>query len=381
MNRAGIFTVGCPIPPRIPNNPKKSIRAVWLCTAALLFTSATALIAQNEEAHEPFLPNPVRSVSTVPSNGDLNPYGVAFVPKTLTMGKLHPGDILVSNFNSSQNLQGTGTTILDVAKTGKPTLFYQGQPGIGLSTALNVVQAGYVLVGNFPSSDGTCATAQPGSIIVLNSNGQVFANITSQYIDGPWDSAVIDNGNEVTLFLTNGLNGTVSRFVFGGAMTSSPYIKSQMQIGSGYKHQCDPVTFVDAPTGLVYDRRTGDLYVASTADNKVYALHDAAEIDKDQGTGRVVYEDNTHLHGPLGMAMSPNGHLLVSNNDAINPDPNQPSEIVEFTLGGQFVKQLSVDPAPGGSFGLNVQTMMGVSTFAAVDDNTSTLLIWKLPVD
>jgi hypothetical protein len=79
------------------------------------------------------------------------------------------------------------------------------------------------------------------------------------------------------------------------------------------------------------------------------------------------------------MAMAPNGHLLVSNNDAINPDPAHPSEIVEFTLAGKFVKQLSVDPAPGGSFGLNVNTVNNVSTFAAVNDNASVLLIWTLP--
>lgn len=381
MNRIGSCNVDSPRHPYLRIKPRKFVRAVCLSTAGLLLASATTVIAQNEEAMEPFLPNPVRSVSTIPSNGDLNPYGVAFVPKTLKMGMLHPGDILVSNYNNNQNLQGTGTTIIQVGQMGKPTVFYQGQPGIGLSTALNIVQAGYVLVGNFPSADGTCATAQPGSIIALTTNGQVFANITSPYIDGPWDSTVIDNGNNgVTLFIANGLNGTISRFEFAMGM-NGPYVKSQMQIGSGYMHHCDPATFVDAPTGLVYDRRTGDLYVASTADNKVYALHDAATIDKDQGTGRVIYEDNTHLHGALAMAMAPNGHLLVSNNDVINPDPNQPSEIVEFTLGGKFVKQLSVDPALGGSFGLNVQTWNGLSTFAAVDDNTSTLMIWKLPVD
>jgi DNA-binding beta-propeller fold protein YncE len=136
---------------------------------------------------------------------------------------------------------------------------------------------------------------------------------------------------------------------------------------------------VDAPTGLVYNPKTNDLYVASTADNKVFVLHDAATTDKDEGTGQVLYADNTHLHGPLAMTMAPNGHLLVSSNDAINSDPAQPSEIEEFTLGGQFVKQLSVDPAQGGSFGLNVQTVNDVATFAAVDDNTSSLLIWTLP--
>ena len=78
------------------------------------------------------------------------------------------------------------------------------------------------------------------------------------------------------------------------------------------------------------------------------------------------------------MAEAPNGHLLVSNNDGINGDPNQPSEIVEFTKDGNFVKQLSVDPAQGGAFGLAVQNSGDVSTFAAVDDNTATLIIWQI---
>jgi hypothetical protein len=363
--------------PRRINRRKKSLVLAFGIVALFAFSGVT-LFAQDSDDTQPFLPTPVRSVSTIPANGDVNPYGVSFVPNTLRMGLLHPGDILVSNFNNSQNLQGTGTTIVRVPSTGQPSLFFQGQPGMGLSTALHVLKTGYVLVGNFPSTDGTCATAQPGSILVLNANGKLLGSVANQYIVGPWDSAVIDHGNSVTLFIANGLNGTISRLVFA-ATPNGAYMKSATQIGSGYAHQCDPVTFVDAPTGLVYNSKTGDLYVASTADNKVFVLHDAATTNKDEGTGQVLYEDNTHLHGPLGMTMAPNGHLLVSNNDAINPDPAQPSEIVEFTLGGKFVKQISVDPAPGGSFGLNVNTVHDVATFAAVDDNASVLLIWTLP--
>ena len=45
------------------------------------------------------------NVSTVPANGDLNPYGVAFVPTGVAPGgKLHAGEILVSNFNNKQLL-------------------------------------------------------------------------------------------------------------------------------------------------------------------------------------------------------------------------------------------------------------------------------------
>ena len=52
--------------------------------------------------------------STVPANGDVNLYGVALVRQTY--GHLRRGHILVSNFNNQTNLQGTGTTIVDVAR-------------------------------------------------------------------------------------------------------------------------------------------------------------------------------------------------------------------------------------------------------------------------
>jgi hypothetical protein len=51
---------------------------------------------------------------------------------------------------------------------------------------------------------------------------------------------------------------------------------------------------------------------------------------------------------------------------------------VEFTKQGECVKELSVDPALGGSFGLAVYTVGDVATFAAVDDNTASLIIWTL---
>lgn len=79
---------------------------------------------------------------------------------------------------------------------------------------------------------------------------------------------------------------------------------------------------MDAPTGLVYDPATDVLFVASTVDNAVFAVSNAGTGTSDGGMGTIVYQDNVHLHGPLAMAMAPNGHLVVSNNDAINPDPN-----------------------------------------------------------
>ena len=84
----------------------------------------------------PNLPNGAfQTLTTVPANGDLNPYGVAFVPKDFpTGGSISPGDVLVSNFNNSGNQQGTTATIVRISPSGSESLFYQGPSTPGLTT-------------------------------------------------------------------------------------------------------------------------------------------------------------------------------------------------------------------------------------------------------
>jgi hypothetical protein len=361
-----------------------------LAAAAFAWLLCSAAVMADDDDH-PFLPTQVRAVSTVPANGDQNPYGVAFVPPGFpAAGTIHPGDILISNFNNAGasptgNFQGTGTTIIDVPPTLPPFQFVLTKaPETGLSTALNILVRGYVLVGSFPSIDGTLGTATPGSILVFdksgnsvtvhNKNGTTGMSIVDTLIDGPWDSTVYDQFGKAKLFVSNGLSGAVVRLDLD-VDSDHITVKSITQIGT-YPQKADAVTFVDAPTGLVYDPNKDVLYVASTLDNAVYAIYDAGDRHSDAGRGTLIYTDSTHLHGPLAMVMAPNGHLLVSNNDVIKSDTTQPSEIVEFTVEGEFVKEISVDPAQGGSFGLAVSTIGKNVTFGAVDDATNLFLIW-----
>ena len=212
---------------------------------------------------------------------------------------------------------------------------------------------------------------------MIGKNGNLVSTITDSSIQGPWDSTLFDEGSEAKFFVTNALSGAVVRFDLD-VNASGVNIDSVTQIASGYTHVCDPVTFVDAPTGLAYDAKKDVLYVASTGDNAVYAISDAGDRKHDGGIGKLIYTDAKHLHGSPGMAMAPNGNLLASNNDVINSDPNQPSEIVEFTVEGKFVKEISIDPAQGGAFGLAVETTGNTAKFAAVDDATNLFLIWTL---
>jgi hypothetical protein len=130
------------------------------------------------------------------------------------------------------------------------------------------------------------------------------------------------------------------------------------------------------PTGLAYDAQHDVLYVASTLDNEIFAIRDAKDRTSDAGTGRLVYSDSTHLHGPLGLVLAPNGDLIAANGDGVNPDPNQPSELVEFTPSGHFVGQFSINSSPAAPFGLALSDAGGVLRLAAVDDDLNMLDIW-----
>src|SRR5215471_10736083 len=130
--------------------------------------------------------------STVPSNGDVNPYGIVVVP--VTMGSLTAGNLLISNFNNSANLQGTGTTIVQITPSGTVSLFAQIDTGklpglcpggVGLTTALVALRSGWVVVGSLPTTDGTSATAN-SCLLVLDSKGNDAETFYGSLINGPW---------------------------------------------------------------------------------------------------------------------------------------------------------------------------------------------------
>lgn len=333
-----------------------------------------------------FTPQPQLDVSTVPPNGDQNPYGVVFVPADFQRGgPLHPGDILVSDFNNATtaqggNLQGNGRTIVRVTPDGHTSVFFQGQPGIGLTTALGILKRGFVIVGNVPSADGQPDKVQPGSLLIIDSHGKKVASIAdSKFLDGPWDLTIHDEGDHAQVFVADVLSGTVTRLDLRVPEDGTPTLVSKTQIASGYKHTGDPTAFEIGPTGLAYDPEKDLLYVASTDDNAIYAIAKAKERTQDGGTGHVVYKDNVHLHGPLGLLLAPNDDLIAANGDSVNPDPNQPSELVEFTPKGRFVAQFSIDPSLNAPFGIALQMSHGQITFAAVNDNHNTLEVWRIP--
>lgn len=359
-------------------------------------TSGSALVEHLEQRclfsamhpASPFLSHltttPTQSVSTVPASGDQNPYGVAFVPNGFAKGgPLEPGDILVSNFNNAANNQGTGTTIIRDTPLGQTSVFFQGPAGLGLTTALGVLKRGFVIVGSAPTQNGAGMTEQPpGSLLILDRQGNIVDTLSDpNLLDGPWDLTVLDRGARATVFVSNVLNGTVSRLNLAlPAKGNSVKVLSLTQIASGYAFRTDPSALVVGPTGLAYDRGRQVLYVASTADNAVFAIKHAATTGTRSGTGDVIYKDDVHLRGPLGLAFAPNGDLLSANGDAVTPPASNgiSSGIVEFSPKGVFVDEIRIHPNPDAAFGVGVGEFGNSVEFAAVNDNTNMLEVWKL---
>jgi hypothetical protein len=318
--------------------------------------------------------------STIPANGDVNPYGVAVVRHS--QGKLHRGDVLVSNFNNASNVQGTGSTIVQVAPDGKVSQFARISPshlpgGVGLTTALDVLNGGWVIVGSLPTAHNGTVFTGPGRLFVLNSQGKVVETIAGHGINGPWDMTAVQFGPVTELFVTNVLNGTaaaggkvvhrgtVLRLVLG-TFGGPPRLLASTTVGSGFAERTDPAALVIGPTGVGLGR-DGTLYVADTLANRIAAIPDAVLRPDSAGRGQTVTTGGA-LNGPLGVAIAPGGDVLSVNSGDGN--------IVETTPSGSQVatRQLDGTGSPAGAgalFGLAVAPHQ--SGVYYVDDAANTL--------
>jgi hypothetical protein len=311
--------------------------------------------------------------------GDLNPYGVVFVPQGFPTYTIQPGNILVANFNNSANSQGQGTTITIVRQDRSKAIFARNLfPG--LTAAMGVLQAGYVLIGSItvPTKPmpNNFAGAIPGPITVLNYSGRVVTKLTSM-LDGPWGMAVQDNVSTALVWVSNVLNGTVVRYNLALLPTFS--VISTTVIATGYDHINTNTSPLLGPSGLAYSAEKHTLYVATGFDT-VFAVNNADTITSPVTKGKLIYQDAVHLHGPLGLTLAPNGDLISAQNDGFNANMAEPSELVEFAPGGAFVAQYSIDSVMGGAFNQAIQAStdpLAPLAFAYVDDNENTVVeIW-----
>jgi hypothetical protein len=358
--------------------------------AALATLLAYAAIAPvGAMAFETAFTKPFKTVtsigSTVPANGDVNPYGIVNV--ATSSGKLLAGDILISNFNDAENKQGTGSTIVQLTPGGHQSLFAQITPaslgsetcpgGIGLTTALAILPQGYVVVGSLPTKNGKAATAKEGCLIVLNSSGAVVETISGSPIDGPWDMTAVSQGNDATLFVSNVLNGTVEakgtpvdqgtvvRIKLHVSAKKPPKVTSETVIAEGFGEVTNPAALVIGPTGDTLGQE-GNLFVADTLGNRIAAIPNALTRQTPIGEGGETVATSGYLNGPLGMTLAPNGDILTANaNDG---------HIVETTPAGAEFQPTETGAGEGGLFGLTVAPNLKGIYFVNDANNTLELL-------
>jgi hypothetical protein len=312
--------------------------------------------------------------STVPANGDVNPYGVAVVPAS--GGRLTAGDILVSNFNDKANVQGTGTTIVQVSPAGKTSVFASiaalpaGQTcpgGIGLTTALGILPGGWVVVGSLPTSHGGVLPGlnPAGCLIVLNDQGTVAETITNPDIAGPWDLTVKSSATSAEVFVSNALGGnttthdgvpvtgncTVVRLDLALSPSSPPMLTGSTVIGTGFPWSANKAALVLAPTGLALSG-SGTLYVDDTQTNSVSAIPQALTRTSAITAVAGTLSTGGALDAPLGMTIAPNGDLIVVNGNNGNA--------VEITPAGkQILTKTLIKNGAGDLFGI-VTTQQGL---------------------
>ncbi len=311
------------------------------CAALAALLGATLALPARAEEPRGFLETVKKHAtlsSTVPDDGDQNPYAVVVAP--VSAGRITKGDVLVDNFNDLSNLQGRGTTIIAyspatgqtrlVAKLARDAGACTG--GIGLTTAMTMLTTGWIIVGSTPSTDGTTRTRGDGCLLVLDPDGNVVESWSGGPINGPWGNmAVIDNGATAALFVSmvgfdlpgpqvrDPVTGypvtlhkaTVLRIDLDIPAGRPPVVRARTVVGDGFAHRADRGDFLIGPTGLAI-APDGVLYVSDALGNRIVAIADAATRTDSAGTGLEVTRDGL-LSKPLSLMWLPNGHLLTCN--------------------------------------------------------------------
>jgi len=334
----------------------------------------------------------VTLTSSVTDNGDLNPYAVVVAP--VSAGKIQKDDVLVDNFNNISNLQGTGTTIVLYRPSTKQTLLFAKLPqtlpqcpgGVGLTTSMTMLKAGWVIVGSTPSRDGTTATKGDGCLIVIDPEGQPVVAWSGAHIIDPWGNmAVKDDGDHATLFISMAGEGlpspkvidpktglpvvmnkaTILRVRLRVPNGKPPEIIDETVVGDGFSQRADLDNFLLGPTGeaLAPD---GTLYVTDGLDNLITAIPNALDRTDSAGTGRLVTKGGL-LSWPLAMVMTPSGRLLACNGKdgrVVEVDPIAGKQIYAQWIDND---QAQSPPGNGDLFGIAL-TPDGTGFYYVEDD-------------
>ena len=338
----------------------------------------------------------VKIGSTVdPTNGDVNPYGLALSGKTL----------FICNFNAASNVQGTGTTIVALkTKPGSsPMHFASGSALLGCSSlAVNRSKTiAYATGALAPAIDAYCikGTGCGGS-------GNLYKSITGKNVVRPWGSVWAVSGGiygyaTKALFVSDATTGSIYLAVScAGGQSSCP--TPMTPVVTGFKVNHGKPGSIFGPSGLAFDPKNcvkiganqacGTLYVVDGANNTIVAIHNALNLRKarsivvgktgktfsgpDKKWASLVYSGKP-LVGPISSALLFNGNLVVGN----TAEPAGTNSLIEIAQAkcsavpckrGTVVDKVNVDKGPAGAlFGIAVSGNKAGNTVVYFNDDNA----------
>ncbi|MGA8534611.1 MAG: hypothetical protein WB615_10925 [Candidatus Tumulicola sp.] len=291
-----------------------------------------------------------------PVNGAQNPYGLTVAPAT--SGKLTAGDLVVCNFNSRYNQQGSGKSLIALHPV----------PG---STPLHLSQGSTLLgcdaLALSPDDTIWAASMVANDNPILSSSGKLLANISGKPLAQPWGQVFASPPSAPPAFYeTNVRTGTVVRINLGSKFTFDV-------IASGFPRNRGVAGTALAPSGLAYDPTIDTLYFADGKNNTIVAIANVSSVPNrgivathngmtftgpSAASARIVYA-GAPLNGPISTALLPNGNLVVGN----TLDPDGTNLLIEVSATGQILDTVNVDTGPAGA-------LFGIVATGTSDENT-----------
>lgn len=301
-----------------------------------------------------------------PVNGSQNPYGLTIAPST--NGKLTAGDLVICNFNSKYNQQGSGKSIVAL----------HPQPG---STPIHLTQnassLGCDALALGPSDDIWAADMTANNNPIFSPTGKLLLNITGKPFSQPWGQVFAQPPSGPPAFYeSNARTGTIVRINLGSGFTYDVIAKNFP------RNRGVPGTAL-APSGLAYDPTIDTLYFADGKNNTIVAIAHVSTAPKggitamsngmqfsgpNADNARIVYA-GAPLNGPISTALLPNGNLVVGN----TLDPDGTNLLIEITPAGAVVDTVNVDTGPAGAlFGIVATGTSSSDTIVYFNDDNQT---------
>lgn len=307
-----------------------------------------------------------------PATGGVNPYGLDVAK--VTAGKISAGDLVVCDFNNSQNVQGTGNAVLALHPVvGSHPVHIANTKDLTGCDALATAPNGNLWLAAFSANDNPIVT--PAGVQVTDLKQFAWHN--------PFGEAFVPpvNARSVPAFyVSNAGNGSLVRvYVFPGPVFRFATIVTGFPVNHGAPGS------ILGPSGLNYQPIGDRLYVVDGTNNALYAINNISGIIANgitvHGTtfsgpqafaAHTIYK-GAPLNGPISSAILPGGNVVLGN----TLDPDGKNLMVEISPGGQLLDVKNVDTGPAGAlFGMVATGTSAASTRLYFnDDNDNTVKV------